>query len=116
MENTATIGAALAAGADDDAINEMIREMLSTVRRTADDHDVMSWRRDNYLDLRRWAAPAATEYLDAQARVAAGGALALAGQAQLAEIYRRRLAADFRFPADPYVPDPDPVELPVGDE
>jgi hypothetical protein len=112
MMDTVMISAALGAGTDDAAVNEMIREMLSTSRRTADDHDVWIWRQDNYLELRRWAGPTAAEHLEAQARVAAGGSLALAGQAQLAEIYRRRLATDLRFPADPYIPDPDPVEIP----
>jgi hypothetical protein len=113
MSSTAIIYEALQAGADDDAINELIRAMLSTARRTADDHDVMSWRRDNYLDLRRWAYPPMETFAQAQANIAAGGVAAIEGEAALSLYYAARLTADLRFPANPYVPDPDPVDQPV---
>lgn len=108
-KNTSDIYAALQAGADDDAVDAIIRAMLSTSRWTADDHAVASWRRDNYLDLRRWASPGPMEYAAAQARIAAGGAMAVEGQADLQTIFQRVLDAEFRFPSNPYVPEPDPI-------
>lgn len=116
MADTITIMTALRAGAEDDTIDELIREMISTPLRTADDHDVYTWRRDFYLDLRRWAYPTMETYVQAQANVAAGGSLAIEGEQALAAYYAARLTADLRFPADPYVPEPDPVEPYEGDE
>jgi hypothetical protein len=113
MSSTARIYDALQAGDDDAAVNEIIATMLSTARQSASDHDVMTWRRDNYQDLRRWAGPQVTDYIAAQARVAAGGALALEGQLALDGLYRQQLAADLRFPPNPFVPDPpDPPVIP----
>jgi hypothetical protein len=109
MSSTARIYDALQAGADDVAVNAIIAAMLGD----SSDHAVMSWRRDNYQDLRRWAGPQVTDYIAAQARVAAGGALALDGQATLDSLYRQQLAADLRFPPNPFVPaPPDPPVIP----
>lgn len=115
--DTSHIYSYLRAGSiDDAALNAMIRAMLSTPRRTADDHDVYTWRRDHYLDLRRWACPPLDVYLSAQAYIAAGGDLAIVGEGKMAEYNEARVNADYRFPPNPFIPDAEPVEPPTGDE
>jgi uncharacterized membrane protein YebE (DUF533 family) len=104
MVTIMAVSAAAADGVDDATLNELIRAMLAASGGSAHDHAVWAWRRDNYLDLRRWAAPAAEEYIAAQARIAAGGMLALEGQARLNDLYRRRLSAELSFPENPHVP------------
>jgi hypothetical protein len=53
-------------------------------------------------------------FAQAQANIAAGGVAAMEGEAALALYYAARLTADLRFPANPYVPDPDPIDPPLG--
>jgi len=111
-KSTADIYKALRNGADDAAVNEIIREMLSSKRYAATDHDVAVWRRDNYADLRRWAGPSTEAYTDAWAKVSQGGAVALEGEMALQTWAANKLAVDLRFPRSPFVPEQEPQPAP----
>lgn len=61
--------------------------------------DAVAWTKVNYSDLRRWAYPDLSEYIDAQVKIASGDAdLEVAGRDQLADYNAKCLSVKSRFP------------------
>lgn len=88
------IAKAIKAGATDEELNQVIAEFIGS----ANESDIMTWRKTHYLELRGWAYPDPRIRFDADVKIANGETEE--GQAQLNAYYSGCWSVKQRFLKD----------------